>query len=74
MHYAFDAWMERNYPHIPFERYADDAVVHCKSGEEAQRLKTLLKRGCWSAGWNCILIKQRLFIVRIVIEEEVMPM
>jgi len=39
MHYAFDAWMGRNYPHIPFERYADDAVVHCKSGEGAQRLK-----------------------------------
>lgn len=23
MHYAFDAWMRRNYPDIPFERYAD---------------------------------------------------
>lgn len=39
MHYAFDTWMQRNYFHIPFERYADDAVVHCKSGEEASRLK-----------------------------------
>jgi group II intron reverse transcriptase/maturase len=29
MHYAFDAWMAREYPNIPFERYADDAVVHC---------------------------------------------
>ena len=24
LHYAFDAWMSRNYPHIPFERYADE--------------------------------------------------
>jgi RNA-directed DNA polymerase len=39
MHYAFDTWMQRNYFHIPFERYADDAVVHCKSGEEARCLK-----------------------------------
>jgi group II intron reverse transcriptase/maturase len=39
MHYAFDTWMQRNYPHIHFERYADDAVVHCKSGEEASGLK-----------------------------------
>jgi RNA-directed DNA polymerase len=39
MHYAFDVWMQRNYPHILFERYADDAVVHCKSREEASRLK-----------------------------------
>jgi retron-type reverse transcriptase len=26
LHYAFDTWMARNYPHIPFERYADDAI------------------------------------------------
>ena len=28
----------RGYPHIPFERYADDAICHCKSAEEAQAL------------------------------------
>jgi len=38
LHYAFDIWMARNYPHIPFERYADDAICHCKSVEEAQAL------------------------------------
>jgi retron-type reverse transcriptase len=26
LHYAFDMWMMRTYPHIPFERYADDAI------------------------------------------------
>ena len=31
MHYAFDAWMAREFPAVPFERYADDAVVHCES-------------------------------------------
>jgi retron-type reverse transcriptase len=35
LHYAFDAWMGRSYPHIQFERYADDLVVHCRSQEEA---------------------------------------
>jgi len=30
LHYAFDQWMAKHYPTIPFERYADDAVVHCK--------------------------------------------
>ena len=39
LHYGFDKWMERNYPENPFERYADDAVVHCKTKEEAQMLK-----------------------------------
>ncbi|MGI5134140.1 reverse transcriptase domain-containing protein [Streptomyces sp. CA-106110] len=28
MHYAFDMWMAREYPGVPFERYADDGVVH----------------------------------------------
>ncbi len=36
MHYAFDAWMARIYPGCPFERYADDGVVHCKSRRQAE--------------------------------------
>lgn len=40
LHYAFDEWMRRNYPRIPFERFADDTVVHCKTEAEAKALKT----------------------------------
>ena len=36
MHHAFDTWMARNYPGCPFERYADDGVVHCKSRRQAE--------------------------------------
>src|SRR5450759_5389562 len=36
MHYAFDAWMVREFPGCPFERYADDVVVHCKSRRQAE--------------------------------------
>ena len=36
MHYAFDMWMVRNFPDCPFERYADDAVVHCKTRRQAE--------------------------------------
>jgi len=39
LHYAFDEWMKRNFPRIPFERYADDAIVHCRSEKQAQWLK-----------------------------------
>jgi RNA-directed DNA polymerase len=35
LHYAFDEWMRRNYPENPFERYADDGVVHCRTEAEA---------------------------------------
>jgi RNA-directed DNA polymerase len=38
MHYTFDAWMQREYPHVPFARYADDAVAHCRSESEANAL------------------------------------
>jgi len=38
MHYAFDQWLRREYPHALFERYADDAVIHAKSFEEANRV------------------------------------
>ena len=38
LHYAFDAWMARKYPAVRFERYADDAVVHCASEAQAKRL------------------------------------
>jgi RNA-directed DNA polymerase len=39
LHYAFDAWMQREYPAIPFERYADDILVHCTSEGQAHELK-----------------------------------
>jgi RNA-directed DNA polymerase len=35
LHYAFDAWMAREFPTIQFERYVDDAVVHCVSKAQA---------------------------------------
>jgi RNA-directed DNA polymerase len=42
LHYAFDIWMARTSPHIPFERYADDIICHCKSAEEARELWSAL--------------------------------
>ena len=38
MTYAFDMWMRRENPGSPFERYADDIVVHCDTEEQAHRL------------------------------------
>jgi RNA-directed DNA polymerase len=43
LHYGFDLWMARNHPDKPFARYADDAVAHCRSMEEAMRLRDSLK-------------------------------
>lgn len=36
LHYAFDLWMQRMFPGVWFERYADDALVHCRSKRQAE--------------------------------------
>ncbi|MGH3858465.1 reverse transcriptase domain-containing protein, partial [Actinokineospora sp.] len=38
LHYAFDRWLTREFPDVSFERYADDAVVHCASQAQAHRV------------------------------------
>ncbi|OYY00222.1 MAG: group II intron reverse transcriptase/maturase [Sphingobacteriia bacterium 35-40-5] len=42
LHYAFDEWMKKHHPTIPFERYADDAICHCGSLQQANWLKEVL--------------------------------
>jgi group II intron reverse transcriptase/maturase len=44
LHYTFDRWMARNYPDIPFERFADDALCHCASEARAKTLKEALEK------------------------------
>ena len=44
LHYAFDAWMQRAYKNNPYERYADDIIVHCKTEAEASALKVAIER------------------------------
>ena len=39
MHYAFDTWMAREFPDVPFERFVDDVIVHCVSRQQAVRVR-----------------------------------
>src|SRR6266699_4701840 len=39
LHYTFDLWMARTHPNLPWCRYADDGLVHCRNEQEAQALK-----------------------------------
>src|ERR1700721_2083232 len=43
LHYTFDLWMRRAHPDLPWCRYADDGLVHCRSAQEAEALKAELK-------------------------------
>jgi RNA-directed DNA polymerase len=42
LHYAFDRWMTKQYPRLPFCRYADDGLIHCRSLKQAQYVKERL--------------------------------
>jgi len=44
LHYAFDQWMDIHHRHNPFERYADDSVIHCRSKKDADRLRIELEK------------------------------
>lgn len=43
LHHVFDKWMAQELPGCPFERYADDVVIHCSSLAEAQRVKAMVE-------------------------------
>lgn len=43
LHYAFDVWISKHYPRVPFERYADDAICHCQTEEQAKQVMAALE-------------------------------
>jgi len=50
MHYAFDRWMDRDHPACPFERYADDIVIHCDTEDQARSLRAAVADRLGSVG------------------------
>ena len=39
-----------NYPQVPFERYADDVIVHCRTERQAQELKAAIAKRLQACG------------------------
>lgn len=60
LHYAFDAWMQRNFPSVPFERYADDSLVHCKSREQAEAVLSAIRSRLAECGLELHEAKTRI--------------
>src|SRR5689334_3706573 len=50
MHYAFDTWMDREFPRCPFERYADDVVAHCNTEDQARVLRAAIAKRLGALG------------------------
>lgn len=60
MHYAFDAWMERTFPDVPFERYADDGLVHCVSLDQAKLVLEKIRERLKECGLELHPIKTKI--------------
>jgi len=50
LHYAFDRWVNENLPGVPFCRYADDGVLHCKSEAQAKLVVSKIKERFYACG------------------------
>ena len=60
LHYAFDLWMTRTHPDLPWCRYADDGLVHCRTEEEAQAMKIALQTRMAECGLEIHPIKTKV--------------
>jgi len=60
MHYAFDTWIEREFPAVWFERYADDAVVHCVTERQARQVLAALENRMEEVGLQLHPAKTRI--------------
>ena len=71
MHYAFDKWLEREFPAVEFERYADDAVVHCATERQAREVLAALDKRMAEVGLQLHPDKTRIVCVPRAQEGEV---
>lgn len=64
LHVVFDGWMEKHHPEKPFERYADDIVVHCKTERQAQYMLSQIAGRMQSCGLKLHPEKTKLVNLR----------
>mgnify|MGYP006377111275 FL=1 len=60
LHYVFDDFMVKEFPSIPWVRYADDGIAHCVSLKQAKYLKRRLQEQFAAHGLELNLEKTRI--------------
>lgn len=70
LHVVFDKWMEKYHPEKPFERYADDIIVHCKTEKQALYLLHLIKKRMESCKLNLHPEKSKIVNLRGISEKK----
>ena len=64
LHYAMDKWLEQNHPKVEFVRYADDAILHCRTKAEAEQTLSALKERMNACGLELHPEKTKLVYCR----------
>ena len=64
LHYAFDLWTKRTHPGLPWCRYADDGLMHCRSEQEAEAIKASLEARLAECGLEIHPTKTRIVYCR----------
>jgi RNA-directed DNA polymerase len=70
LHHAFDRWMSKYFSSNPFERYADDIIVHCKSKAEAEHLIASIRERMQSFGLELHPEKTKLVYCKNYLRKE----
>ena len=60
LNYAFDRWVETEHSEVPFERYADDVVCHCRTKQQAEKFLAALGERLAACGLSLHPEKTRL--------------
>jgi RNA-directed DNA polymerase len=60
LHYCMDVWLSKHYPDCKFERYADDAIIHCKSEHKAREVREKLQERMQECGLELHPLKTKI--------------
>lgn len=64
LHFTIDRWMDIHHPGIPFERYADDMVLHCRTKSEAEGVLASIKERLGSCRLTVHPVKTKIVYCR----------
>lgn len=64
LHYVFDKWLTKHFPTIPWCRYADDGLVHCRTEDEAQEMLRILGQRFQDCGLELHPVKTKIVYCR----------
>ncbi len=73
LHYVLDKWLENTEPAIRYARYADDAIIHCKTKAQAELMLQRINERMQQCGLELHPEKTRLVYCRDYLRKEKYP-